>query len=57
MVRNGNEIAPIPKMLEKMQTRTDESDRKIQLMATTFQTLIKSAQKKKVTNLTMEGGT
>ena len=34
-------------MLEKMQTRMDENDKKMKLMVTTLQTLIKSALKEK----------
>ena len=47
MARNGNEIAHVLKMLEKMQTRMDESEKKIELMAITLQTLIKSVPKEK----------
>jgi len=45
MARNGNKIPYILKMLEKKETRMDERDKKIELMVTTLQTLIKSAPK------------
>ena len=41
----GNELAQLVKMMQKMQTRLDETGKKIKLMVTTLQTLIKSALK------------
>ena len=47
MAESSNEIAQIQGMLETMQTRMNESDKKIELTATTLQMLIKSTPKEK----------
>ena len=39
----GSEPVQLIKMVENIQTRLDESDKKIELMATALQTLIKKA--------------
>ena len=56
MAGNGNEIAQIMKVLEKMYTRMDESDKKIERIPTKLQTLIKSAPKEKGDKLHNRGG-
>ena len=40
-VVGGNELAQLVKMIENMQNRLDKSEKKIDLMTTTLQTLIK----------------
>ena len=45
MVR-GNELCQLVKMVEKMQTRLDQSEKKMELMATTLQTLIRDTTTK-----------
>jgi len=47
MAESSNEIAQIQGMLETMQTRMNESDKKIELTAITLQMLIKSTPKGK----------
>ena len=43
----NNKIAQFMKMVAKMQTRLDESEKKIELIAATLQTFIKNALKEK----------
>ena len=46
-ISGGNELTQVMKMVEKMQTRFEVSEKKIELMASTLKTLIKNAPKEK----------
>jgi len=43
----GDELAQLVRMMKKMQTRLDVSEKKIELMATTLQTLSKNTPTEK----------
>ena len=50
----NNDIPQLMKMMEMIQSRIEESKKKIEIIVTTLQTLIKDIQRKMVRNIIMK---